>query len=398
MGTSSRNPLSVRKGVTALVTLVSLSLACGTMPAANAADKAARNAGTKGTSSVAAAGAHRTAARASDPVNPTAPPTAPPTTSPPAPPPPPQFTPATLNVLGDLTVGGLLSTALGSFGSIEPTELGYDWYRSGTKIANAHESTYEVRPADAGHQLSVRVTAQHEGMTPLTVASPPTGVIAPGAMIPGTVKIAGGVRVGVELEAKVSGFGPLDPTKYTYQWLRGGKAIKGATERTYLVVDKDVGKKLSVRVTASRRAFVDSTVTSAKSKKVPKRPKWVDPRCMSGKVLCVDMNPKDRKVRWVVNGKVKMTLDARFGASSTPTRKGVYRVYLKSKDHFSTLFDTPMPFAMFFSGGQAVHYSPDFAARGYNGASHGCVNTRDRAAIAKLFSKVSVGDKVVVYS
>ena len=56
-----------------------------------------------------------------------------------------------------------------------------------------------------------------------------------------------------------------------------------------------------------------------------------------------------------------------------------------------------MPFAMFFSGGQAVHYSSDFAAIGYNGASHGCVNVRDYDAVAWLFDQVQVGDKVVVY-
>lgn len=56
-----------------------------------------------------------------------------------------------------------------------------------------------------------------------------------------------------------------------------------------------------------------------------------------------------------------------------------------------------MPYAMFFSGGQAVHYSADFAARGYTGASHGCVNVRDRAGIAALFDTVKKGTKVVVY-
>ena len=54
-------------------------------------------------------------------------------------------------------------------------------------------------------------------------------------------------------------------------------------------------------------------------------------------------------------------------------------------------------FTMFFSGGQAVHYSSDFAARGYSGASHGCVNVRDYDALASLFDQVAVGDKVVVY-
>ena len=56
-----------------------------------------------------------------------------------------------------------------------------------------------------------------------------------------------------------------------------------------------------------------------------------------------------------------------------------------------------MPYAMFFDGGQAVHYSPDFAANGYNGASHGCVNIRARAAIARLFDIVRIGTPVIVY-
>jgi lipoprotein-anchoring transpeptidase ErfK/SrfK len=72
-------------------------------------------------------------------------------------------------------------------------------------------------------------------------------------------------------------------------------------------------------------------------------------------------------------------------------------VFSKSRDHVSSLYNTSMPYAMFFSGGQAVHYSPDFAANGYNGASHGCVNVRDLAAIQSLFGQVRVGDRVVVY-
>ena len=56
-----------------------------------------------------------------------------------------------------------------------------------------------------------------------------------------------------------------------------------------------------------------------------------------------------------------------------------------------------MPYAMFFSGGQAVHYSADFAARGYAGCSHGCVNIRDKAGIAWVFDRVRNGDRVVVY-
>jgi hypothetical protein len=121
----------------------------------------------------------------------------------------------------------------------------------------------------------------------------------------------------------------------------------------------------------------------------------LDDRCRTGRVLCVDKS--SQTLRWVVDGQVLKTVDVRFGASYTPTREGVFSVYLKSRDHVSRLYDSAMPFAMFFSGGQAVHYSSDFAARGYAGASHGCVNVRDYDAVAWLYDQVQVGDRVVVY-
>ncbi|WP_407560705.1 L,D-transpeptidase family protein [Streptomyces sp. 184] len=120
-----------------------------------------------------------------------------------------------------------------------------------------------------------------------------------------------------------------------------------------------------------------------------------DPRCTEGRVLCV--SKRSDTLRWMKDGEVLAAMDVRFGSQYTPTREGVFEVFLKSRHHVSTLYDTPMPYAMFFSGGQAVHYSADFAATGYAGASHGCVNVRDEAKIAKLFGDVRVGDKVVVY-
>ena len=121
----------------------------------------------------------------------------------------------------------------------------------------------------------------------------------------------------------------------------------------------------------------------------------LDPRCVTGRAMCVDKT--SRSLRWVVDGVVLRTVEVRFGSDELPTREGAFAVYRKSRDHVSSLYDTSMPFAMFFSGGQAVHYSPDFAANGYNGASHGCVNVRDRAAVAWLFDQVRIGDKVIVY-
>ncbi|MBT2897827.1 murein L,D-transpeptidase [Streptomyces sp. McG3] len=119
-----------------------------------------------------------------------------------------------------------------------------------------------------------------------------------------------------------------------------------------------------------------------------------DERCLKGRVLCI--SKKSRTLAWMNDGRVVSAMDVRFGSEYTPTREGVFEVFWKSRDHVSTLYDTPMPYALFFSGGQAVHYSADFAANGYGGASHGCVNVRDKKKVAALFDQVKNGDKVVV--
>lgn len=124
-------------------------------------------------------------------------------------------------------------------------------------------------------------------------------------------------------------------------------------------------------------------------------PGALDARCETGRALCVDKT--SQTLRWVVDGQVQLTVDVRFGSEELPTREGAFQVFSKSRDHVSTLYHTSMPFAMFFSGGQAVHYSPDFAAHGYDGASHGCVNVRDYDAVAGLFDQVQIGDRVIVY-
>lgn len=118
--------------------------------------------------------------------------------------------------------------------------------------------------------------------------------------------------------------------------------------------------------------------------------------CKVGRVVCIDKSA--RTIKLVVDGRTQLSLAGRFGGSHTPTREGSFRVFWKNIDHVSSLYGTAMPFAMFFNGGQAIHFSSDFAGRGYNGASRGCVNTRDYAATRALFHSVSVGDRVYVYS
>jgi peptidoglycan hydrolase-like protein with peptidoglycan-binding domain len=169
-------------------------------------------------------------------------------------------------------------------------------------------------------------------------------------------------------------------------------AVEGFQAKREIPVTGEVDQRTMDRLTAMTSEPTQAELDNQLGGNVPGA---LDPRCATGRVLCVDKT--SRTLRWVVDGQVQTTVDVRFGSDELPTREGEFSVFSKSRDHVSSLYDTPMPYAMFFSGGQAVHYSPDFAANGYNGASHGCVNVRDHDAIAALFDQVEVGDTVIVY-
>jgi len=168
------------------------------------------------------------------------------------------------------------------------------------------------------------------------------------------------------------------------------EAVRGFQAKRQIPVTGEVDQRTMDRLTAMTYAPTHEELFNIKP-----QPGALDPRCLTGRVLCIDKT--SRFLSWVVDGEVQQELEVRFGAADTPTREGLFHVYLKSRDHVSQLYGSSMPFAMFFSGGEAVHYSSDFASRGYDGASHGCVNVRDYNGIAWLFDQVRVGDKVVVY-
>lgn len=154
---------------------------------------------------------------------------------------------------------------------------------------------------------------------------------------------------------------------------------------------------------AEDKKKADTTKKAEAKKAEPKKteaaqPK-TDPRCGYGEVMCISKGAN--KLYFMQDGKIVTTVDVRFGKESDPerrTREGNFLVFRKETDWTSNLYGSQMPYAMFFSGGQAVHFSSDFAARGYAGNSHGCVNVRDKAALAKIFAEVDVmSTRVVVY-
>jgi peptidoglycan hydrolase-like protein with peptidoglycan-binding domain len=219
---------------------------------------------------------------------------------------------------------------------------------------------------------------------------------APGATVtvarPATVMASGARSERVrELQARLRQIGHFGQNPTGYYGTVTSAAVSSFQTKRGLPATGTTDTVTWQRLLAMTRTPTRDELRPPTANPLPK----ADPRCLKGRVMCI--NKTSRTLAWMIDGEVKSAMDVRFGSEYTPTREGAFSVFLKSRHHVSTLYDSPMPYAMFFSGGEAVHYSSDFAARGYNGASHGCVNVRDEAKVASLFDQVRVGDKVVVY-
>ena len=169
-------------------------------------------------------------------------------------------------ISGSVKVGKKLTADAGAWGPGE-VALSYQWYRSGAKIAKATSSTYKLVAADKGKKITVKVTGTKPGYTTVSKTSVASGKVAAGTLTSVKPKITGAVKVGKKLTAKPGTWKPAS-VKLSYQWLRNGKAIKGATKSTYKLAKGDKGKKIAVKVTGKRAGYTTKSATSKATKKV----------------------------------------------------------------------------------------------------------------------------------
>jgi hypothetical protein len=79
--------------------------------------------------------------------------------------------------------------------------------------------------------------------------------------------ITGIAKVGRVLTAH-AGSWSVRPATYAYQWYRNGSKITGAAKATYKLTKYDRGRRLSVRITATRTGFATGTAISAATSKI----------------------------------------------------------------------------------------------------------------------------------
>lgn len=165
------------------------------------------------------------------------------------------------SVSGTYVYGSILKGTPGA-GFPAGTSFAYQWQRDGTDISSASSSTYQVREADIGRGLRLRVRAKLRGwITDYTYTVNAT--VQPKTFLAtATPVIDGIVRVGGELTTNTGTWTP--PATFSYRWYRDGKQISGATSKTYTLTSADKGSTIKVRVSASRKGYT-SVATYSKA-------------------------------------------------------------------------------------------------------------------------------------
>ncbi len=168
------------------------------------------------------------------------------------------LTSATPKVSGTAKVGVKLTAKPGSWTS--GTKLTYQWSVGGKAVKGATKSTYTPKAADRGKTVKVTVTGSKSGYAKVSKTSA-TKKVAYGTLTSAKPKVTGTAKVGKKLTAVKGTW--TKGTKVTYQWVVGGKVVKGATKSTYTVKSADRGKTVVVKVKGVKAGYKTVTKTSA---------------------------------------------------------------------------------------------------------------------------------------
>ena len=141
-----------------------------------------------------------------------------------------------------------------------PTAFAYQWFRDGVEIPGVTSDIIMLSDSDRGKKFKVRVSGQAPGYG-LTVKEHTVSVPLLDFASTPIPTITGTARSGYTLTAKPGTWTPA--ATFKYQWFRNGTKISGATKSTYKVLTSDRGKKISVKVTASRTGHTTVSKTSA---------------------------------------------------------------------------------------------------------------------------------------
>lgn len=158
-------------------------------------------------------------------------------------------------ITGQTKRGSVLTASSPEYGGSPANgSLSYQWQRENTQgyenISGATSSTYELTAAEDAKNVRVLVSGSNLAGTTVST-SLPVGIEKPKPASTDLPVVTGEVVEGQTLSTTNGMWERPAENSYSYQWLRNGVGIAGATNRTYLIVQDDVGAKLRVIVTAT---------------------------------------------------------------------------------------------------------------------------------------------------
>ncbi|WP_157537347.1 hypothetical protein [Nocardioides sp. Root190] len=170
-------------------------------------------------------------------------------------------------IAGTARVGVRLQASRGTWAPADG-QYTYQWLADSKAISGATATTFTPGAAQLGRRITVRVTAVRAGYTRTSAVSGSTPVVRAGT-ITGLTRptVSGTARTKKKLTATAGTWTPSG-LAFGYQWMRDGRAVKGATGRTYLLPGSAKGHVYSVRVTARRSGYTATIQTSRASARV----------------------------------------------------------------------------------------------------------------------------------
>ncbi len=133
------------------------------------------------------------------------------------------------------------------------TAFTYQWYAGGVAVDGATEEVFFVTVAEAGKQITVKVTGSLAGYPSVSKISAPTDTVPKRELTSVVPTISGTAVVGNTLNSTRGLW--TGGTTFDYQWFANGVAIIGATETTYTLTQAEVGKQITVRIIGSKLGY-----------------------------------------------------------------------------------------------------------------------------------------------
>lgn len=150
-------------------------------------------------------------------------------------------------VSGSTGLGSTLTTTNGAWTAYPPISgYTYQWQRNGSNISGATSGTYAIQVADSGASITCVVTATNPAGSASQASNGVTAQTFTAPVIAGVPTISGTAEVGETLTASPASVTGNPTPSRTWQWLRDGVDISGATSITYTLVSADGGTDVSV--------------------------------------------------------------------------------------------------------------------------------------------------------